>query len=393
MSRAIPIIGFWGLGLITAYQTGRMTGTVAADAPSPSLTARTTVANQHRSPGMALRLIDARAFPQAALKLRTNDEFRKSFEEMLPSLQDGATHDALFMLADVWASKDPAAATEWLAGLKLGDARNPYLFSAFSKWAALDPHAARAWLEANPLPAGDSRDYMLASLIRGLAVSDPDAALKILLDAHPSPERTGSLDFLIRAWTGVSLEHAFEQIAALPDSAGQLKTNAIRKLTSILTGDELASAGPWADGLSSSRDRNAAKVGIAARWSQTDPTAAAKWASGLNEPETRSKAYGEIGTRWARIDPLAASEWLTNHQGQPEMDLAARAIAWSTVGIDPDTAFSQVAAITHEALRDETFEQIGRFWLSRETLTAKQYLEKDSPIPPAIRESLLDSFE
>ncbi|MGD7652928.1 MAG: hypothetical protein ACQCXQ_06915 [Verrucomicrobiales bacterium] len=278
-----------------------------------------------------------------------------------------------------------------MATLDLNDARNPYLFSALSAWARNDPAAAKAWLDTQPVAPGESRDYLLAGLIRGLSTSDPAAALKILLDAPASPERNGSLEFLLRAWTGISLEHAFAQVAALPDSL--LREQAIGKLTANLTADQLEAAQSWAQSLPSPQERNAACTGIAARWSQSDPAAAADWAAGLQDPATRTTAFGEIGTRWARIDPLAAGDWLSARAGQPETDLAARSISWSTVGIDPDRAFSQVAAITRAGLRDETFEQVGRFWLSRDPQAAKRFLERESNMPPSIREKLLQSFE
>lgn len=388
-------ICLWLLGLITAYFVGTLTGTDhQSEATDTAISRGSEETPTLRSPIEQITQVgESQVFLEDALTLESNEQFQKSFEALLPTLSDPRNHNALFILADVWASKDPVAATNWLAQLNFNDARNPYLFASFSKWASLDPTAAQAWLNQNQQENQETNDYMLASLIRGLAVSDPDSALKILLAAPNSPERSGSLEFLIKSWKGLSLKYAFAQVAALPDASGVLKEQAIQKLTASLSSDQIEAAQDWASGLAANEDQLAARIGIAARWSQRDPEAALEWATTLSDPETQSRALGEVGARWARIDPIAASAWLAENSGQQTTDLAARRIAWSTVGIDPDLAFSQVAEITYATLREETFEQVGRFWLSRQPQTAKQFLERESDLPEDIRENLLRSFE
>lgn len=395
MKRSHFLICLWLLGLITAYLLGTNTHSDHHSTPLDSSSAALPLSEETAAaPSKQLSQVNETSeFLEDALALQSNEQFQKTFDTLLPALSDARTHDALFMLADVWAAEDPVQATNWLAQLNFNDSRNPYLFAALSKWASLDPAAAQAWLNQNPQSDEGTKAYMLASLIRGLAISDPDSALKILLQAPNSPERSGALDFLINSWKGLSLKYAFAQVAALPDSSGTLKEQAIQKLTASLSVDQIAAAQDWAAGLASKGDQLAARVSIAARWSQVEPEAALKWAATLTDPETQSRALGEVSTRWARIDPLAASAWLAENRGQPTTDLAARAIAWSTVGIDPDLAFSQVADITYAPLREETFEQIGRFWLSQQPQTAKQFLQQESALPVNIRETLLKSFE
>lgn len=386
--RTIAILGLTLVALAAAWLAGRATRPAAEPAVGALRKGveKPTSASS-LSPAVALMLADPRAFPKTALALGGNAEFQEAIDGLLPSLENGDTHDALFVLADVWASQDPEAAATWLAALDLGDPRNPFLFSALSRWAAQDPDAAIVWFEKS---SDGSRDYLAAALVRGLATLDPDAALKLLVASPASPERSGSVDFLIRAWSAVSLEHAFGKTATLP---GPLKRIAIEKLTASLAGDQLEAARAWATSLQNPQDRESARTGIAARWSQTDPVAAITWANGLEDPATRATALGEAATRWARITPLDAGTWVDAHRGKPEADLATRAVAWTTVDLDPDTAFNRVAAITHAPLRDETFEQVGRFWLSREPIAAKRFLESESAMPPSIREKLLESFE
>lgn len=349
------------------------------------------------SPTAALRLGDpvgsTQAFCHAIQGLEEADEFKAVFDALLPELELPASHDALFLLADAWAAKAPEEAADWLLSLKFDDPRNPFLFSALSQWSSRDPAGALAWLQAHQGESGSSQDYLLASMIRGSAMKDPAFALKLLMEAPDSPERLGSMEFVSRAWLDEGFESAADKLAGIPDSEDALRQRAIRQLVEHAAVDEVDAVREWSGELSSIDERRMATAAVAARLSRVDPVAAASWADDLDDTEARSLAYGEIATRWARVDPLAAGGWLAERSGRPDVDLAARAVAWSTVGIDPGKAFGQVAGITHEPLRNQSFEQLGRVWMSDQPLAAKAFFESDSPIPPDIRKLLLQSFE
>ncbi|MEP4076386.1 MAG: hypothetical protein ABJO14_01105 [Haloferula sp.] len=349
------------------------------------------------SPTAALRLgdpvVSAQAFSHAIQRLENADEFKAVFDELLPDLEKLASHDALFLLADAWAAKAPEEAAAWLDALDFNDSRNPYLFSALSQWSSSDPAAAMAWLQTHHGEAGPSRGYLVASLVRGSALRDPEFALEVLLNAPDGPERVGSVEFLTRAWSNEGFESALANLEKLPGAEDHLRKRAIQQLVTHADPEDLESVKSWAIGMTSEAERQTAIAAFAARWSRKDPEEATEWADGLDDPASRSIAYGEIATRWARVDPLAAGEWLAPHAGDGEHDLAARAVAWSTVGIDPDTAFAQVDGISNAGLREESFEQVARMWMSENAQQAREYFEGDNPIPPAIRERLLESYE
>ena len=84
---------------------------------------------------------------------------------------------------------------------------------------------------------------------------------------------------------------------------------------------------------------------------------------------------------------------MSSRQATPEYDLSAQAVAWSVVGVDPQLAFSQVAEMRSEGLKLETFEQMGRFWLSDQPARARAFLEGENPLPAELREALLSHFE
>lgn len=395
MPRYLTIAALWIVAVVLAFQFGRST---APQSTTDTLVELSEVERAAILASFGGEVPDAsttvyEATPDAFLKLETNAEFEACFEQFLPEFRHAPTHDSLLVLADVWASTDPVAATAWLANLDFGDRRNPYVFASLSQWAGQDPDAAIAWFNRNNAEASDDRDYMLASLIRGVAEADPQRALQMLLAAPDSPERSGAMDFLLHAWTQQGIEHAFQQVVNLPASAGELKVRAIQALVKNMALADVAAVQALAAGMANAAERRVTQVAIAARWSQRAPADASAWVAGLDDSQTRKSAYGEVGARWARVDPIAASEWLQAHQAEPEFDLAARGVAWTTVGIDPDAAFAQVAAITFQPLREETFEQVGRFWIARQPETAKQFLVGDNDLPDAIRTKLLEIYE
>ncbi|MBK1828934.1 hypothetical protein [Haloferula rosea] len=313
------------------------------------------------------------------------------FTVWLEQGEDLKTHDALFLLADEWAAIAPQEAVGYLGRLEVGGSRNPYLFSALSQWAGQDPEAALAWLNSNRDDREQGREYLTAALIRGAATADPDFALKLLLEAPDSPEKLGSVEFLTRVWLQGGLDAAVAGLDRLPMNEAGIRERAIQQIAR--RADDRSAVAAWAVGLPDSRERMMAVSAVAARWSQQDPAEAAAWVDGLASAPIRSDAYGEIGTRWARRDPLAAADWLSEQDGSAEHDLAARGVAWSTVGVVPDKAFEQVASITHAGLREETFEQLGRMWISQQPQRAKSYLEGENLMPRKIRDRLLEVFE
>ena len=117
------------------------------------------------------------------------------------------------------------------------------------------------------------------------------------------------------------------------------------------------------------------------------------WAADLPDSQERARVLSTAAKQWARQQPLAASEWLSERRGTSEYDLSARCVAWSVVGLDPDLAFSQVGVMQSASLRRETFEQLGRFWISDQPQAAEAFLHGENPLPADIRASLLSHFQ
>ncbi|MGJ8695201.1 MAG: hypothetical protein ACSHYF_02710 [Verrucomicrobiaceae bacterium] len=334
--------------------------------------------------------------PEKTVKNRPSRDFPSptlSDFDLSPELRnDLENHDRLWLLADSWASQDPENAVASLSSLSSPDPRNPFLFAALSRWATLDPAAAQAWLENYAIPSDVSRFYLNAALIRGLARRDPDQALSLLLTQPKSPERTGSLDFILGAWARQSTASLFQALTQFPKSDPALRLAAFKKALTHLHPDSLAEATSFSANLPP-EEQQIFRQALASKWAQRDPEAALAWAADLTEPNQRALSLAAVTTHWARHDPLAASQWLDQNPESPALDLSARAIAWSTIGLDPSRAFAQITKIHSDSLRQQSFEQISRFWIAAQPETARNFLTNDQSLPPTLRESLLSYFE
>jgi hypothetical protein len=333
------------------------------------------------------------AFSRAILRLEFSGEFQALFEDLLADRDRTLTHDALFILADSWAARAPLEAAEWLNSLDFKDPRNPYLFSALSQWSSQDPEVALDWMMSHQDGPGFTRDYLLAGVVRGMVTKDADLALKVLLEAPSSPERLSAVEFLTSEWLKDGFESAMLNFERLPSSEGDLRERAIRQLVAHSSVEDFEMVKSWSSGFLKGSEARIAMSAAAAKWSHRNPEAASRWVSGLEDRQGRMLAYGEIGARWGRADPIAAGAWIKENSGGGEFDFATRAVAWATVGIDPNKAFSLVAGIGSNELRDETFEQVGRVWMSFQPERAQQYFASESPIPLDLRERLLESYE
>lgn len=318
---------------------------------------------------------------------RSRDDRITTFEKRLPMRDDLTVHDELWLLADRWALESPEDAVTWLSELKFNDPRNPYLFAALSQWASRDPQKAMAWFESHQPVERESAEYLKAGLIRGMARKNPEDALEFLLGQSKALGRS-AIDFILGAWSQEGAGVLFAGIDAIPLDRPDLRLEAYRKAASHLTYSMLGTARDHALNLENQEERRALQSAIANRWAQRDPVAALQWAGEVSDP----RVTGIVAKYWARQEPLEASAWLETRKGGAGYDLSARAVAWSVVGMDPQRAFLQISGMQSEGLRRETFEQVGRFWISDQPQAARAYLENDNLFPADIREDLLSHF-
>ena len=162
------------------------------------------------------------------------------------------------MVAQNWATRDPAAAAAWVMSLNEPTARSAAIGSMVSTWASDQPDVAAAWVMG--LPSGSDRTGALYQLGRSWASFDPvNAADWLLAQNPPSP----SLD------------------------------SAIQGLASTVMQSNPQGAMAWAGSISNPTQRNTLMEQAGRLWMRRDPERAAAFIANSSLPaSTRRRLLG-----------------------------------------------------------------------------------------------------
>lgn len=195
-------------------------------------------------------------------------------------------------------------------------------------WYAADPAAAAR--QAEQLPPGKARDYILSAICSNWAAEDLEAASSFA-------ERNGIKSRYLEVLQEAPGEEMRQAALAAPEQT----------LSALFDPETFSGAG----------NKSGQLYQLAKEWSERDPEAVANWLIGHELPtDNNSPGWSQIsmlfsntlGYIWARMDPVGASQWVDS---LPDGPLKAK--AWSAMNervakYSPDYAFSLTAAWTQD---------------------------------------------
>jgi hypothetical protein len=233
--------------------------------------------------------------------------------------------------------KAPAAAAESVQNLPPGDYRQKAIAELCRHWADTDAPAALAWVPS--LPAEAERMAATNEVIASWAGKDPQAAAQF---AGQHPELSGAaLGELASAWSRLDLSATTNWVASLPDgekkdmvllalagattdraprlaanlctllTTNQPTTEQLQGIATSLAGVDLAGAVEWARSLKPEATRLGALSALAEPWAQSDPRGLAAYALGLPAGETQRQLLTVACRQLARRDLPGLVELLT----------------------------------------------------------------------------------
>lgn len=168
------------------------------------------------------------ANPQEGIRLATS---------LLPPEKQS---NVLMNLAGAWASKDPAAAADWVMQAKNANVIAGAGYSIINTWARKDPVAAAKWVD-----------------------------------------RTGNADHastVVREWANVDPGAAAKWMERLPTGNG--RDQAIGAFTRVVLDTDPAGAAAWAEVIAQPAQRENAISEVYRKWKGADPNAAETWLRG-----------------------------------------------------------------------------------------------------------------
>lgn len=222
-------------------------------------------------------------------------------------------------LIEEWAQEDPRSALEYVFR-KYGWTEEFAL--ALESWCAVSPYEAWNW--ALELEGFNNFDFLVNVMLnRGKL----NAAAALASTVSDDPLVRYEFYDLARVWAVEDPEQAWQWMLTLTDST--LRRVASRGYFETLVPEDHGALAQW----------------VLENLKPDDPA--------------RGGALLAVITRWARKGDISdAGEWLNHLPAGAENDWAFAAYAAETAGVDPEAAYTWIASITDEALKNQTLSDV-----------------------------------
>ncbi len=317
----------------------------------------------------------ARAWLAYIDRLGSND-----FEAAVSRFRElGMTEDRLgeyAQLLSAWAKVDPLAA---LAYAKK-NTRSPFAtITILSAWAGTDPDGALRWAQAEH--DGQGANPYLAGIIKGIASTNPQLAYQLLTGMPKSVERGEALDAILPHIVAQGADATRAWIASITDDS--LRNGAIMRSAEALAAVDPAGTAAWL--LANPGEATRRRMDDVYRvWARNNPDQAIQSFAAMPAGPDRSNALRGIVYATAVKDPQAAVSMLDRYPDDVS-DRAVTGVVWHSFGSDPALAMNQIARITDEEQRNQTYESLIRRWLERDPQAAKLWMQ-NGQLPQSIRD-------
>ncbi len=187
------------------------------------------------------------------------------------ALQDnGARSHILGEIAEVWAARDPAAASAWAMGLE-GSAREATMGKILGTMARSDPAGAASRVGE----MGESGGAYVLPVVESWSQQDPAAAAAWTLKQPANNNSGRALGTALWHWTTREPEAASQWLADQP--ADPVLDGGIAGLSKAATGIDPGAATQWANSISDPALRETMVTSSLGAWRKADPGAANRW--------------------------------------------------------------------------------------------------------------------
>lgn len=277
-----------------------------------------------------------------------------------------AGRDAVdYFLKNGWGGNTNEATASWVSN------------EAMIGWASQNPAEALQWLGHDADP--ETRRKLMGAAIRGLALTEPDLAVKTLED-QPAKERSKYTHELVtsalRAVGIAGAQRLVEGMIARAAENDQLKEAYLRNVVHDYCSMRIYQAtasGTVADALDWMNRRlgqpyfdNGVITEVTRRFTLENPPEAFRWLEGVNNTLMRGGETSPVGYRmlldaWkAKEGAPAVETWLRAQQSHPHYDYLARQYTAIVVEQDTNKALGWANTIKDAAIKQEAMQLINR---------------------------------
>ncbi len=305
----------------------------------------------------------------------------KAAMELIAGMDSTTRNRALPSVVRELIEEDPSAAVDWIRNEPDG----------FAKYRAINE---TTWVFANEAPElaielakeiPEMKDNALRSAFSTLASRDLDIALEMSQEWADDSQYSRIMREIASGYGRENPEEALKWANTLDDN---VRSSAISSVVSRLANNDPTLALEHLDGLGLAQDDpiyNNAMQNIASNWASQDPVSAAEWLDTLPDSQVRNSAVGDIADRWARIDPVSASEWIGTLDEGPGRDSAASRLVNRIQREDPEMAAAWASSIGDENMRNNALTQVFHQWRRMDPEGARAAAEA-SILPDAMKQ-------
>lgn len=283
------------------------------------------------------------------------------------------------LLLTAWAQADPTSALAFAKeNTRNGFAQDTIL----TTWATADPDAAIRWAQSNF--EGDGPNPYLPGIIRGLTATDSAKATELLASMPRSQERGRGLDYMLPHLLQQGTDATQAWITSIGDDA--LRNGAMLRVADKLAENDPAGTAAWLmanPGEATQRSMD----DVYGVWASKDQQAAVKSLASLPAGQERSNALRGVISSVASENPQEAIGLMDRYPNDVN-DRTVQNFVWHSLGSDPGTAANQIARISDEGERENTYRRTLDFWLERDPASAQAWIQNNA-IPESVQNHLI----
>ena len=250
------------------------------------------------------------------------------------------------------AISDPVGSLARLRGIASPSIRRDLIGTFLQTVAREDPRQMDKWIGDPEFlkEFGDNDSWSIGSAIGQRAISDPEAAARIVAGIPNGGWRNKFAANVARQWAIKDPQGALAWARGL--SSNRSRENALSQIVSVVSHSNRALAIEIAESESDLQLRNRMASMIAGSWTREDPAAALEWI-GTQEEGPRRKAFEqwletaiEVG-----FDPSLAMEAINTHTPSENRQRMAQRLASSIAQRDPDEAMKWIGSLEDPAVQ------------------------------------------
>jgi hypothetical protein len=266
------------------------------------------------------------------------------------------------------AQRDPKAALARLAQMPRDVAERAGMLPMIARtYATRDAEGALAWARSLQPP----EPGVMSAVISGLADKDPARAFDLASEIASPMEQMQALQSVVT--TGIQRDPAsavslLERVLAMPNSA-QRQSIAQMAVATFASRDP-GKAAEWL--IANPGQSSDVVTQVASAYARTDPARAASYSSRLTG-DARVAWLRGVASAYAQVDSHGAIDWVEQLRGTPEYDEAAFAVVQSATTQDPAAAARLIDSIGREDYRRNGAASVAMRWANTDPAAAADW--------------------